>query len=144
MPGVFPLVIHNGDLLVDGGLINNVPIDAMRKRIGEGIVIAVDVSPEKDLRGNEDYGAGVSGWRALRRKIAPDRTHAPVRTLPQVLPRSLEIGGQAYRQRDTGQADLYIRIPLEKFKANDFAAGPEIAEEGYRYSRPILEEWRHS
>ena len=74
--------------------------------------------------------------------IAPDPAQQPMPALPQVLLGSLEIGGQAYCQRNTGQAGLYVRIPLEKFKANGFAAGPAIAEEDYRFSRPILEDWR--
>jgi NTE family protein len=42
VPGLFPPVPHNGHLLIDGGVLNNVPTSHM-KSIGADIVIAVDV-----------------------------------------------------------------------------------------------------
>jgi predicted acylesterase/phospholipase RssA len=46
---------------VDGGVINNVPVDVMRDSSGVGIVIGVDVSPPKDLSEVANYGDEVSG-----------------------------------------------------------------------------------
>jgi len=43
IPGVFNPVDHQGKLLVDGGLVNNLPISVARNR-GADIVIAVDIS----------------------------------------------------------------------------------------------------
>ena len=42
LPGIFPPVYDGGDLLVDGGAVNNVPADIMRDRVGSGCVIAVE------------------------------------------------------------------------------------------------------
>jgi NTE family protein len=43
IPGVFNPVDHQGKLLVDGGVMDNIPIDVARER-GADIVIAVDIS----------------------------------------------------------------------------------------------------
>jgi NTE family protein len=43
MPGIFTPVIHNGAVLVDGGLVNPVPV-SMCRAFGAEIVIAVDLS----------------------------------------------------------------------------------------------------
>jgi NTE family protein len=43
IPGVFQPVSHQGRLLVDGGVVDNIPIDVARER-GADIVIAVDIS----------------------------------------------------------------------------------------------------
>jgi NTE family protein len=43
VPGAFAAVKHDGRLLVDGGLTNNLPVDVVR-RMGADIVIAVDIS----------------------------------------------------------------------------------------------------
>jgi NTE family protein len=43
IPGVFNPVEHQGRLLVDGGVVDNIPIDVARER-GADIVIAVDIS----------------------------------------------------------------------------------------------------
>ncbi|MDR3683192.1 MAG: patatin-like phospholipase family protein [Geothrix sp.] len=43
IPGVFPPVKHQGKILVDGGVVNNIPISVARAK-GADIVIAVDIS----------------------------------------------------------------------------------------------------
>jgi NTE family protein len=43
IPGVFNPVAHQGRLLVDGGVVDNIPIDVAREK-GADIVIAVDIS----------------------------------------------------------------------------------------------------
>ncbi|MEK6698452.1 MAG: patatin-like phospholipase family protein [Nitrospirota bacterium] len=43
IPGVFQPVDHQGKLLVDGGVVDNIPISAAREK-GADIVIAVDIS----------------------------------------------------------------------------------------------------
>lgn len=43
IPGVFEPVLHQGHLLVDGGVTDNIPIDVAREK-GADLVIAVDIS----------------------------------------------------------------------------------------------------
>jgi NTE family protein len=45
IPGVFEPVNYQGELLVDGGVIDNIPIDVAREK-GADIVIAVDISQD--------------------------------------------------------------------------------------------------
>jgi NTE family protein len=45
IPGVFEPVSHNGKVLVDGGVVDNLPGDVAREK-GADIVIAVDISEE--------------------------------------------------------------------------------------------------
>ncbi len=45
IPGVFEPVTHEGKLLVDGGVVDNIPIDVARAK-GADIVVAVDISEE--------------------------------------------------------------------------------------------------
>ena len=43
-----PVRDENGELLVDGGYLNSVPVDVMRKEMGVETVIVVDVE-DKDF-----------------------------------------------------------------------------------------------
>jgi len=43
LPGIFPPVYRNGEWLVDGGVLNNIPTDVMRNNYKPDVVIAVDV-----------------------------------------------------------------------------------------------------
>ena len=42
-PAIFPPVVYDGELHVDGGVLNNVPVDVMKSFVNGGIVIGVDV-----------------------------------------------------------------------------------------------------
>jgi NTE family protein len=45
IPGVFDPVMHGGKLLVDGGVVDNIPIDVARAK-GADLVVAVDISED--------------------------------------------------------------------------------------------------
>jgi NTE family protein len=45
IPGVFEPVLHDGKLLVDGGVVDNIPIDVAREK-GADLVVAVDISED--------------------------------------------------------------------------------------------------
>jgi len=141
-PGIFPPVVMDGELHVDGGLINNVPVDIMRTFSNGGIVIGVDVSPPHELNPVSNYGDEVSGWRAVWRRFNPDhgkRVYHP--SILLVLMRVIEFGGISYRRQKAESADLYISPELLKFKRNDFHIASEIAEAGYRAAHEALTAW---
>ena len=58
IPGVFAPVERDGQRLVDGGLLNNLPVDIVRQ-MGADIVLAVDVYAKND---------GISFWQLLGQK----------------------------------------------------------------------------
>jgi len=66
LPGIFPPVYADGHLLIDGGALDNVPVEVMRARVGNGCVIAVDLSPEMEPMTAVPFGPGLSGWRRGR------------------------------------------------------------------------------
>lgn len=47
LPGMFPPIFHGDHLLVDGGVINNVPESLIRQK-GADIILSVNVSPLRD------------------------------------------------------------------------------------------------
>ena len=70
--GLVPPVYHEGELLVDGGYLNNIPVDVMRG-LGVDSVIVVDVE-DKDAsvwRNLSAYDGGISGWQLLWDRWCP-------------------------------------------------------------------------
>ncbi|HYN32151.1 MAG TPA: cyclic nucleotide-binding domain-containing protein, partial [Ilumatobacteraceae bacterium] len=59
IPGVLPPVPYEGDLLVDGGVLNNLPFEVMRDDSTVETIIAVDVAPDLGPRARTDYGMSV-------------------------------------------------------------------------------------
>jgi lysophospholipid hydrolase len=144
-PGIFPPMVMDGELHVDGGLINNVPVDVMRSFAGEGAVIGVDVSPPHELNEIKDYGEDVSGWDALWSRFNPTRDRRVYRpSILLVLMRVIEFGGISYRREKADMADIYIAPDVLRFKRNDFAAASDLADTGYAASREVLAQWRQT
>lgn len=63
IPGVFVPVAMNGSNLVDGGLVDNVPVDKL-SRIGADFTVAVDVSNSNDMWSRAKSGIMISAKTA--------------------------------------------------------------------------------
>jgi len=141
-PGVFPPLVIDGELHVDGGVINNVPVDVMRDFAGVGIVIGVDVSPPKDLSEVTNYGDEVSGWQAVWNRFNPNRKKRIYRpSMLFVFKRLIEFSGISYRRQKAEMADVCISPDVARFKRDDFHSADELADAGYRAAREVLTKW---
>ncbi|HEY3485329.1 MAG TPA: cyclic nucleotide-binding domain-containing protein, partial [Ilumatobacteraceae bacterium] len=130
IPGVLPPVPHDGDLLVDGGVLNNLPVEVMRHDGGIGTVIAVDVAPPRGPRAKTDYGLHVSGFRALGPTV---RRTGAYPSVAAILLRSMLTGAVRNQQeavRD-GSVDLMLQLHLPGVGLLDFASVHTVAKAGY-------------
>ncbi len=141
-PGVFPPVVWDDDLLVDGGIINNVPVDVMKEYSNGGIVIAVDVSPAPESAKTEDYGMALSGVRLMLNRLNPFSASIYPPSIIKVLMKTIDFSSESYRRKVADAADLYIRLPLEGFRFDDFKRSAEMADTAYRQAREIIGEWK--
>jgi predicted acylesterase/phospholipase RssA len=141
LPGIFPPVYADGDLLVDGAALDNVPVEVMRARIGSGPVVAIDLNPEVEPVTAAPFGPGLSGWRVLGRRLNPLAPPQPMPSVIDILSRSTGLSGVRHRRAAlTGnRADLLLRPPLPAIGALDFKAGAALIEVGYRHAAEALE-----
>ena len=137
IPGIFPPVALDGDLLVDGGLANNVPVDVVADAFG-GKVIAVDVIPEIELRHDGGADAATSGWAAAWRRLNPMHRHA-VPNIVTVLMRTVTTGSRGLR--NAAACSLMLRPAVSRWNMIDFGAAAPIAEEGYRGTVDAIRAW---
>jgi predicted acylesterase/phospholipase RssA/CRP-like cAMP-binding protein len=141
-PGIFPPLVIDGELHVDGGVINNVPVDVMRDFAGVGIVIGVDVSPPKDLSDVTNYGDEVSGWHAVWNRFHPNRKKRVYRpSMLFIFKRLIEFSGISYRKQKAEMADVCISPDVARFKRDDFHSAADLADAGYRAARDVLTKW---
>jgi predicted acylesterase/phospholipase RssA/CRP-like cAMP-binding protein len=145
IPGVLPPMPSAGDLLVDGAVLNNLPIDVMRDLNPFGSVIAVDVTPPTGPAAVADYGAGLSGWRLLTDKLLPWRSALPVPGMANTILQATTAGSTLKRQQmlDQSLADLYLNINVEGVGMLQFAAQDTAAAQGYTQALDPLREWLH-
>lgn len=141
IPGVLPPVPYNGDLLVDGGVLNNVPADLMRDDPSIGTVIAVDVAPSNGPTAGQDYGMYLSGWQAVRRVLR--RQSSPYPGVGQVLVRTMITASERQRRafQEDGTADLYLDLDIAGIGLLEFNRMKVVVEKGYVASRPLLQQW---
>lgn len=140
-PGMFPPLGWDGDVLVDGGLVNNIPADVMRECVGGGTVFAADVSPTTEFKTGAEFGMNLSGWRVAARNANPFRRGQRVGTIADILMRMIRLGGVAHNREIQSRADLYFSIPLQRFSIRDFHLGEEMAKAGFDYATKSLEAW---
>jgi predicted acylesterase/phospholipase RssA len=138
IPGLLPPLAADGELLVDGGLVNMVPADVMQELAEGGHVIAVAVSPRERFD-CANFGNGVSGWRQLARRLTFSKS-GKMPSFREVLMRTVEFG-RTPSTRGLSSATMKLTLPVEQFGFGDFPAGKQIANAGYRYAKEYFENW---
>ena len=139
LPGIAVPLVDQHNLLVDGGVLNNLPVDIMRELCG-GSVIAVNVSPEKDL--TVECEQFPSPWKVLWDRIFPSQKTINVPNILDLLMRATMVGSIHQTNAVKIAADLYLQPPVERFKLLDFKAFDEIVTAGYEYARKELAVWK--
>lgn len=129
MPGLFTPVVRDGTVLVDGGLVNPVPV-SMCRAFGAEIVIAVDLSWGK-----------LGPYRNMGRdlpKSASDKPRVP--SIFEVFNAALDIVEQRVaRSRLAGEpADVLITPLLPDFGTMEYHRGAEAIAEGRKAVERML------
>jgi NTE family protein len=145
LPGMFAPVLSDGMVLVDGGLVNPVPV-SLARAMGADVLIAVDLGSDilgRHLRASppgEAMGGFVSDWmRKLQQDLgAPlpaNQTDEPsMPNLFEVLASSLNIMQvRIARSRMAGEPpDVLVAPRLAHLRLLDFHRAKEAIEEGRR------------
>ena len=106
LPLIFPPVEVNGQVLVDGGTMNNVPADIVRA-MGADRVIAINVGDLSDREGVSYTMFGVAG-------------------------NTLDAMMRASTRRALAAADVVVDVPLDQYGSLDWRRAGSLIEEGYR------------
>ncbi len=139
LPGIAVPVVSGEHLLVDGGVLNNLPGDVMRNQCGGGPVIAVDVSVE------EEVGIGAGGfpspWKIFWSRVLPFTTKIAVPGMLDILMRTTMLSSAHRTTEVKRDVDLYLRPPIDDFGMLDFAKMDEMVDVGYRYTLTAAAGW---
>ncbi|MCZ6659202.1 MAG: patatin-like phospholipase family protein [Gammaproteobacteria bacterium] len=116
VPGVFDPVELNGHLLVDGGIVNNVPVDVVRT-MGADRLIVVDVG--SPLTPRDELNNLLSVLGQMTGMLIRNNVEAQLATLKQ--------------------GDLLIRPDLVNVTSTDFAKSSQAIDIGYRAADELSE-----
>lgn len=112
IPGVFAPVSYNGQLLIDGGLVNNYPVDIARQ-MGADIVIGVDVQDPM--------------------KNAKELQESIIAQLSQLI----DLQGKGRWQKNIANSDVYIKVNVKGYNTASFTttAIDSLIERGEKAAR---------
>lgn len=105
LPGIFNPVHYEGHIYVDGGLLNNIPVD-VAKEMGAGIVLGVHL------------------------EIAPLKPDATLNSF-QVMGESIAAVIAANEREAMNDADIVLSVPLQKFSSMDYEKADLLIKAGY-------------
>jgi len=137
VPGVFPPVVHEKQLVVDGGILDNLPVDRMREQ-PVGRVIAVDVASRR--RTEVDYDSVPSPWAIWAGRRLPFARRYRVPSAMSMLLTSMTIGSMQASRASGERADLLIRPAVGEFGFTDVRPFDRIVEAGYVAAQQALAE----
>ena len=135
LPGMMPPVCTaDGELLVDGGLVDDLPIDVMAPLVDGGRIIAVDLGIGSDFHVQHRFDPSLSGWRALARRLNPFGPRFDAPNLLMTLLRAKEVASSESLElrRSSHEDTLIIRPPVTGFGGFDFRNVDVLMERSYR------------
>jgi NTE family protein len=133
LPGILPPVTYHGHLLVDGGLMNNLPVDIMAER-SSGPIIASDVTGEIDLKARDDKYGERPWWWLIGQRMAGTPS------IVSILMRSGTVGSEVQRRLAREQANYMFEPPLSGVGLRDWRAFDRCIAEGYEHALRMIEQ----
>jgi lysophospholipid hydrolase len=138
LPGVTPPVVApGGDLLVDGGVLNNLPTDVMRQ-LGPGPIIAVDVSATLDVKADPSYQKTPTPWQLLAERFRRRGQPRPFPNILRLIHRAALLASDVHAKQAKQEIELYLDLPMDEFDMFNMEALDRIAEFGYGFAREHL------
>jgi NTE family protein len=134
IPGVFPPVIYRGDILVDGGTLNNFPVDIMGL-LGAEKIIGIDFSFEKNQK-IEIYNYPDS-WQYLKSKFLGSKEKRMPTLGSRVLQATL-LSSESKRNKAKELLDLHFNPNVGGFRITDYKYFDKIVEIGYNHAQEVL------
>jgi NTE family protein len=134
LPGILPPVTHHGHLLVDGGVMNNLPVDVMRDQAGgAGPIIACDITGEVDLQVQDSRYGERPWWWLIGQRMRGNPS------IISILMRSGTVGSEAQRRIVREQCDYLIEPPMPDIQLRDWKKFDQAIQEGYDTARACIE-----
>jgi NTE family protein len=151
IPTVFRPHVIDGRRLVDGGLLNPVPVTPLIREPADYLIaVSVDGAPEPATPEALDDGAGRHPRRGLLGRLLPHGAGKPAEEKPhepgmlELLGRSMDLmqANLARLRLAAYEPDLLIQLPRNVSTAYEFYRAKELIELGRGRTREVLAAWQ--
>lgn len=135
LPGVFPPAVHGNSLLLDGGLLENLPVDTLAE-YPVGKIIAVTVHEKKNYK--LGYTSVPDSWELIKQKFKKRKDRLKVPSISTIMMESIVLSSYSKYNNSLQRADLHIQPPLGKIGMMDWDAFEKLVEIGKKHTLEIL------
>ncbi|PWZ03234.1 hypothetical protein BCV70DRAFT_197464 [Testicularia cyperi] len=140
LAGLLPPLIDEGNMLVDGGYVDNLPVTVMLA-MGARSVFAVDVGSIDDTS-PRTYGDTLSGWWVLLNRWNPWSDAAKIPSIPDIQGRLTYVSSvKTLEEAKKIKGCFYMRMPVEEFGTLSFGKFDAIYDRGYTAAVELLDGW---
>ncbi|CAG8672350.1 15762_t:CDS:2, partial [Acaulospora colombiana] len=136
-----PPLCDNGNLLVDGGYMDNLPVNVM-KSMGANTIFAVDVASDDDTS-PVYYGDSISGWWVLLNRFNPFSRATKIPTMADIQSRLAYVSSvKTLEEAKLIAGCLYMKLPVQQYGTLEFNKFDEIFEVGYKAGKEMLKKFK--
>ncbi|ESK92169.1 hypothetical protein Moror_4820 [Moniliophthora roreri MCA 2997] len=138
--GLLPPLCHNGNMLVDGGYVDNLPVSAMFS-MGASAVFACDVGSIDD-NSPRNFGDSVSGWWLFINRWNPFSNARNIPAITEIQSRLAYVSSvKTLEEAKVAPGCLYIQMPVQEYGTLQFGKFEELQKVGYNAAIKILDKW---
>ncbi|MCB9682095.1 MAG: patatin-like phospholipase family protein [Alphaproteobacteria bacterium] len=147
LPGIWPPVCDGDRVLVDGGVLDNLPVDALQPWCAHGLVVGVDIEGRPDggryaaFTDLSPYGTAVSGWQALWQAWTPRKGAKRLPALLDILTQTMTLANVQRRRDRPSAANVHVlelALPNPGVFGVDVAAGRALVQQARERALPTL------
>jgi NTE family protein len=134
IPALYPPIYdEEGNMLVDGGIINNLPVDVMRTLLGGGQILAIDcrILGKRNPKKISSH-PWVSGWRLFFKRMNPFNKEKDLRdSIFDILRTTFTLSSLEKGIRMGKEADFLLELNMAGYTLLDFEDARDIVRIGY-------------
>ncbi len=125
-----PFVTASGDVLIDGGVLDNVPVEIMRSaKAGPNVVVALHANAGAAWRIEACYGDVRTPWELFRDIVLRRKPARAFPSIVEIMTRAMVVGSEAGAEGALAKADVLLIPPIpEGMQILDWHLGAQVAE----------------
>ncbi len=145
VPGLVPPMVINGQLHIDGGIINNLPVNTMRDILGsEGKIIAIELLNRSSDQQRYHFPPTLTFKQAFLAKLRLGYRDYKFPPFLETFIKSLLVGSSVTQKENSMAADLLIdpdTIGYSMLRLNNKKQQDELIELGYQTAFEKIATW---
>ncbi len=131
IPSVLPPIYLGDDIIVDGGVLNNLPVDVMRKKMRGGKIIAVNCNVEKEVEKSKTYSEPfISGWKIFFHNFFSGK-NLKYENLLNIINSTISLASEKHEDQMFQESDYSIGLDTKTIGILEFQKYKEIIDLGY-------------